>query len=249
MAICRAVWCAKTCIVGITATPKPLEKLGVPLLPIPIDRTNLHHYAEGQVIPYASLPAILADIKPGQRGGIYIKHVQSLIKAGDYLRERGHNPLMLWSLNYEKVPLSKEQLNAREYLITHEAVPDVYDIFLFNATAETSINIRPSVNWDFFIAHNTDETTITQSRGRYRADINTLYVYDKKGAIIVPEKYLNRTLGLDELKELRDKLELKKDRKGHALSIDDMLKRFNDCGYNCEAGYSNRRKTMKIIKA
>ncbi len=47
---------------------------------------------------------------------------------------------------------------------------------MFNATAETSINIRSHM--DFFIAHNTDETTITQSRNRYRGDLDTSYIYD-----------------------------------------------------------------------
>ena len=159
---------------------------------------------------------------------------------------------MLWSLSNPDYPLSKEQLEAREYLITNEVIPEEYDVFLFNATAETSINIKtddPRLKWDFFIAHNTDNTVITQSRGRYRGDLQTLYVYDRNGAIIVPIEYLNRDLSMKEMGELRDKLCLKKDKKGHPMSIDDMVALLNDCGYNCEVSWVKRKKTFRIIMA
>lgn len=253
IAICRAVWVGLSYVIGITATPAPLTKLGIPMKDIPIDRTNLHHYVEKRAVPYASFQSALDSIQLGQRGGIYIKHVEPIISAGDILRARGHNPLMLWSLKYEKHPLSKEQLDARQFLIEEERVPPEYDIFLFNATAETSINIRPSreydFRWDFFIAHNTDETVITQSRGRYRGDLQTLYVYDKNGGVVVPADCLNRAMSYKEMGQLRDRLKLKKnDKRGHPLSIDEMIVLLNNCGYNCEIGYANRKNTYTIIK-
>lgn len=255
IAICRAVNMGLSYVVGITATPNPLKKLGIKLMDIPIEETNLHHYTEKQVIPYANFDSALMSIQPGQKGGIYNKHVKPLIKAGDYLRAHGYNPLMLWSLSNTDYPLSKEQLEAREFLITEERIPPEYDIFLFNATAETSINIRPDkengFGWDFFIAHNTDETVITQSRGRYRGDLDVLYVYDKKGAVIVPDEYLNRNVSFHEMTELRDKLALKKDndKKAHSLSVDEMIVLLNNNGYNCEISWVNRKKTYRISKA
>lgn len=250
-AIDRACWMGDAYVIGITATPKPLAKLSaIPML-IPVDRTNLRHYTETQTISYASFQSALESIKVGQRGGIYIKHIQPIIKAGDFLRARGFNPLMLWSTENKDHPLSKEQLDAREYLIEKEAIPEEYDVFLFNATAETSINIKPDngPKWDFFIAHNTDETTITQSRGRYRGNLDTLYVYDRNGAIIVPIEFMNRNLNNNNMKELRDRLALKKDRKGHAPSIDAMVVLLNDNGYNCEVFWLDRKKTFRITKA
>ena len=174
-AICDAVKRGNVMVVGISATPKPLEKLDCELKDIPIDRSELHHYTEKTIIPYASINSILTQIPLGKRGGLYVKHVQPMLRFGDILRERGFNPLLLWSLSYEKKQMDAAQFAARQYIIEHEAVPDEYDVFLFNATAETSINIRSHM--DFFIAHDTGETHITQSRGRYRGNLDTLYIY------------------------------------------------------------------------
>lgn len=252
-AIDKACWMGDAFVIGITATPEPLNKLSALKKVIPVDRANLHHYIERQTIPYASFDSLLENIELGQRGGIYIQHVQPIIRAGKILKARGFNPLMLWSTDYEKTPLTKEQLDARQFLIENERIPPEYDIFLFNATAETSINIRPSeendFRWDFFIAQATDDTRLTQSRGRYRGDLDALYVYDKSGTVIVPEEYLYRDLTNKEMGALRDRLGLKKDKKGHPLSIEDMVVLLNDNEYNCEVKWVKRKKVFTIIKA
>ena len=54
---------------------------------------------------------------------------------------------------------------------------------------------------------------------------------------------------MEDLKVLRARLNLKKDGKGHDLSIDDMLTLFSNCGYNCDIGIRNRKKSVIIIKA
>ena len=247
-AICDAVNNGNVMVVGISATPKPLEKLACKLKDIPIDRSDLRHYTEREIIPYASINSILTQIPTGRRGGLYVKHVQPMIRFGNILRERGFKPLLIWSLSYEKTQMDAAQLAARQYIIEHEAVPDEYDVFLFNATAETSINIRSHM--DFFIAHDTGETHITQSRGRYRGDLDTLYVYDNEngGAVVVPQEFLERDLFKDDLKLLRDVLNIIKDKKGHVISIDDMLNLIDTCGYTCEITTKKRRKCVIIHK-
>ncbi len=245
-AICDAVRRGNTTVIGMTATPKPLEKLECALYEVPIDRTELHHYTENQVIRYSNLDLILDNIKVGMRGGIYMKHVKPMIALGAKLRERGFHPLMLWSLNYEDAPLSAEQLRARKYIIDNEAVPDEYDIFMFNATAETSINIYSHM--DFFIAHNTSATNIIQSRGRYRNNLETFYVEDVRGVTDIPESYLGKPLDRKELKEMRALLGIKKDKDRHEISIDDMLLEFSNHGYNVEYSKRNRKDCFVIQK-
>lgn len=246
-AICDAVNSGKVTVVGISATPKPLEKLDCPLKSIPIDRENLHHYTERETVQYGNIDVLLNEIPLGKRGGLYVKHVRPMKKYAEILRARGLNPLMIWSDKSEKHILSAEQLAARQYIIDNERVPDEYDVFLFNATAETSINIYSHM--DFFIAHSPEKLHIEQSRGRYRGDLETLYIYNPTGRdnLVVPEEHLEKPQFKSDLVKLRDYLGLKKDGKGHALSTDEMLIRLDDCGYSHEAGPKmNRRETIII---
>ena len=248
-AICNAVNHGKVLVVGITATPKPLERLACDLVSVPIDRSDLRHYTEAETIRYSSINSILTQVPLGKRGGLYVKHVQPMVRYGEILRERGFNPLLIWSLNYKKQPMNAAQLAARQYIIENEAVPDEYDVFLFNATAETSINIYSPM--DFFIAHNTEDTHIQQSRGRYRGDLETLYIFDREngGAIVVPDEFMNRPLFMEDQKHLRDFLDIRKnDRQRHILSIEDTLTRLDDCGYICERTTKNRKKCVIIHK-
>ena len=87
--------------------------------------------------------------------------------------------------------MTEEQYAARAYILQNEEIPTQYDLFIFNGSCETSINIRGHV--DYFIAHTTMPTHITQSRGRYRGDLETLYVFDHDCAepITVPEEFLD----------------------------------------------------------
>ena len=246
--ICKAVNNGKVLVVGITATPKPLERLACPLISVPIDRSDLNCYTQKETIRYSSINSILTQIPLGKRGGLFVKHVKSMVRYGDVLRERGFNPLLIWSLNYSKKPMNAAQLAARQYIIEKEAVPDEYDVFLFNATAETSRNIYSHM--DFFIAHNSENTHIDQSRGRYRGNLETLYVFDREnGAIFVPVEFMNRPLFMEDQKQLRDFLDIRKnDRQNHILSINDTLSRLDDCGYICEHTTKNRKKCVIIHK-
>ena len=102
---------------------------------------------------------------------------------------------------------------------------------------------------DFFIVHNTGETHIAQSRGRYRGNLETLYIYDWKNGkeLVLPEEYLYRPLTIQEVTELRDRLNIKKDEHSHVLSKDDFLRRISLCGY-CYETISVKRKKCFIIR-
>ena len=250
-AIGRAVWTGKSHVIGITATPDPLERLKLPMNSIPIDKTNLHHYTEKSIKKYASLESVLETLTPNQNGGIYITNIDPMEEHAKLLRAHGHNPLLLWSMKNEEHKLSQEQLDARQYIIEHEEVPPQYNIFMFNATAETSINIRPTRKWDFFIANSTNKTVITQSRGRYRGDLPLLYVRDYDGEIIVPEDCLERWMTIQQMEEMRDKrMNLKKDSHGNRPSVKRLTEMLNQNGYIVENGFNAKgKKTFKIRKA
>ena len=158
----------------------------------------------------------------------------------------GHKPICVWSLANTKHPMTEEQLEAREYILQNEMLPPQYDLFIFNGSCETSINIRGQV--DYFIAHTANSTNLTQARGRYRGDLDLLYVYDKEnGEIIVPAEYLDIQLFADNKKQLRARLGLK-DKKGHPLPYDKLMVRLKENGYTIEYGRKNNCHYIIIRK-
>ena len=68
--------------------------------------------------------------------------------------------------------------------------------------SDNSINLYGELN--FIIIHTTNETTITQARGRYRNRLENLYLHsvDECG-VVVPPQYLNRHLYKQDYDELR----------------------------------------------
>lgn len=200
-AICAASAGHQTKVIGITATPKALYKLWCPKYFIPIDPSILRQYDE-TVVYYSELEPLLRRLPPEQIGALYTSSVQKIIEYVELLRSLGRKPLALWSLTYETPAMDEEQIAARKYILEHEELPPQYDFFVFNASCETAINLRGKIH--FIIVHNNDTTHITQARGRYRGDLEALYLHDvDKCAVVVPPEYLNRRLYKQDFDELR----------------------------------------------
>jgi hypothetical protein len=102
---------------------------------------------------------------------------------------------------------------------------------------------------DYFIAHTTIPTHITQSRGRYRGDLETLYVLDHDCAepITVPEEFLDIQLFKEDQRELRVRLSIK-DKKGHYLAYDKQWERLETSGYVIDTGRDQNRRYVIIRK-
>ena len=120
-------------------------------------------------------------------------------------------------------------------------------MFIFNASCETSINIRGHM--DYFIAHTTIPTNITQSRGRYRGDLETLYLFerDTDEPLIVPDEFLDIQLFEEDKRKLRFYFSIK-DKKGHYLSYDKQWSRIEASGYDVDYGRINNRHYVVIRK-
>jgi hypothetical protein len=178
-------------VVGITATPEPLEKWACPQHIVPIDSNELRQYENHDIVPYASLRQTLENIPHGKTGMLYVPHIHMMKECAVVAAAAGHNPICVWSAANKDHTMDEEQLAARSYIIEHEEIPPPYDLFIFNGSCETSINIRGKV--DYFIAHTTTPTHITQARGRYRGDLETLYVFDRNSeeGIVVPPEFLD----------------------------------------------------------
>ena len=243
-AICRAVWECNTLIVGMTATPKALAKLNCNIYRMPIDESKLRRYESKEIIPYKSLPQLLRQLPAGKRGALYITHVHQMERCEQIAIEAGMKTICVWSLNHEK-PLTEEQLAARDYLLTHECVPPQYDLFIFNKSCETSINLHGHL--DYMIVHSREEDTRTQARGRYRDDLDVLYVYepDVEQDIVVPDDFLDVFIYKEDKTKLRAQIDMK-DSKGHPMPYNQLFMLVEASGYQLEHGRKNNRPYIII---
>ena len=140
--------------------------------------------------------------------------------------------------------MTEEQPAARAYILEHEEVPPQYDLFLFNASCETAISLYGSLS--FFILHTSKETSITQARGRYRGDLETLYLYDpEEGEIWVPEAFLDVRLFTKDKEILRGRLGIRlPSAKGKPIPYEKLFDRLQKCGYTIQNG---REKNLRFI--
>lgn len=243
-ALCRAVWECNTLIVGMTATPKALAKLNCNIYRIPIDESKLRRYESKEIISYRSLPQLLRQLPAGKRGALYITHVRQMERCEQIAIEAGMKPICVWSLNHEK-SMTQEQLAARDYILTNERVPPQYDLFIFNKSCETSINLRGHL--DYIIVHSREEDTRTQARGRYRDDLDVLYVYepDVEQDIVVPDDFLDVSIYKEDKTKLRAQIDMK-DAKGHPMPYNQLFMLVEASGYQLEHGRKNNRPYIII---
>ena len=144
---------------------------------MPLDTGVLRQYENKCVMAYNSLRQVLENLPPNQRGALFVPHITQMKECEAIAAAAGRTPICVWSLANTDHPMNEEQLAARRFILEKEEVPPQYDLFIFNASSETSINLRGHM--DFFIVHSTNATSITQSRGRYRGDLDMLYVLDR----------------------------------------------------------------------
>ena len=237
--ICTAVVRGKTLFVGITATPDFLKKLRCPQYQVPLDTSELRHYTETKTIHYASIKQLMRQLPASQRGALYVPRVTQMKEYASIARECGHNPICLWSPGNEKHEMTPEQNKVRAHLLEFEEVPPQYDLLIINASCETAINIRSHM--DYFIVHNSNPTHIIQARGRYRGDLETLYLLDKeKGTVYIPEAYLDRPLFKEDKSSLNEDLYIKNG-KGRFIPWSQLSQMITDSGYNFSEGRDGNR--------
>lgn len=249
-AICEAAQRGKTLVVGMTATPEPLERLNCPINRIPIDASNLRQYENRNTVAYSSLRQTIEGLPSDAKGALYVPHIRMMKKCEELAIAAGRKPICVWSLANAEHPMNEEQLAARRYILENEALPPQYDLFILNGSCETSINIRSHM--DFFIVHNANPTHITQARGRYRGDLETLYCFDRDAEepLIVPQEFLEIRLYKEEQEHLRLSLGLAKDRSGHPYPKGKMYERLEVSGYRIEhKRYNNRHYVMIFDKS
>ncbi len=200
-------------VIAISATPNKIkEEFGYCLHEVPLHGEPLH-YVNDNIDHYRHLQTVLNRIKPNQKGIIYTSQVRDIIKYQAQLEDRGIKAAGIWSINNKDRPMSDEQKQIRDYIIKYQKIPSYVDVLLINKASETSINIYGHI--DFMIVHDSDEDTQIQTRGRYRNDLEQLYLYDKdsKDEIVLDEKWLGKPLYKTDKDALCEEIGLKENRR------------------------------------
>ena len=150
--------------------------------------------------------------------------------------------ICIWSLNSIDHPMSEEQIAVRDYILFYEELPPQYDMVILNASSETGINIYGQV--DYIVVHNTMPDTRTQVRGRYRGDLDRLYLLDYQ-SIQVPEEYMNRELSAQEREELCQILAIRNEN-GRVVKWTTVKSRLVAAGYTVVESRRNSKRYYVI---
>ena len=109
-------------------------------------------------------------------------------------------------------------------------------MLFINKSCETSITIGdvddPTSHIDFMIIHSSDPDTQVQVRGRYRNDLDQLYLYDSsaEGEIMIPAHWLGKKLRKSDINELISELEIR-DAKRSLVKTPTFLQMVKKSGY------------------
>ncbi len=223
----------KALVIAISATPDNLRKdrrFSYYLHEVPFDKSDLRQYSQKEMGFFSDIHDVMDTLPEGKKGALYTAKITQMKHLEDLAREKGRNPISIWSMSNIEHPMSSQQEYVRERILEEEAIPSEYDLFIFNASAETAINIRSEI--DFVIVNNSNRTHIKQARGRVRHDIETLYVPQSLNvSICLDEKYLNHPLTKQEKMAMRLSTGLK-DSHGKPLPYDQLKERLINMGYS-----------------
>ena len=111
----------------------------------------------------------------GYKGLAFAQTIKGLKIIEKILIEEGFSPLFLWSDSNEIYKLSKEQEEARAYIIKTGEIPKEYDFLVMNSALREGWDLNDK-KVRLAIMNTTNETDIIQARGRIRRNID-LIVY------------------------------------------------------------------------
>lgn len=189
----------KTKVIGLSATPERAEKeFDVPIHKVKVD-DDVRQFETKCESEYSNIEYLVEHLPNGKTGLIYVSRITQMKRLVEIIEESGFRAVAIWSIHNMEHPMTEEQHRAREYIIDNEELPPEYDIVVINASCETSINIRGKI--DYIVIHSKENEVRVQVRGRYRNDLEELYLYDQS-SLEVPIDFL----GIPLYKEDKDSL-------------------------------------------
>ena len=251
-------------VYGLTATPEALyehfhdkdnyyeddpvyfrEKLEQFIYTVPLHGIP-KHYEQKETHEYNNLTMLCRKLPLDQKGIIYVPRIAQMNKCVDILTERGIRAVAIWSPHNQAWWMDKEQYKVRQHIIEHAAIPDDVDVLLINKSCETSINIKSHI--DYMVVHSNQEDTQTQAIGRYRNDLDLVYVYapDIYDDIILPERMLNVPLYKEDINAYIKEQDLRDDN-GHLMKQPAFLKHISLWDYSVQSKKKKGGKRYHVI--
>lgn len=230
-----------TKVIGLSATPERVEKeFRAPYQYITVDE-EVRTYETKRTEYYSNLEFLVKNLPKDRIGLIYVGHVRKMKALVGIAEQRGLRAIAIWSIRREKEDkMTEEQLAALNHILEYEELPPNYNIVIINASSETSINIRGRI--DYIVIHSTEEEVRTQVRGRYRKDLDLLYLFNSN-SLKVPVEFMERPLFTSDTKELCRILQMR-DKCGRVVGWTTVKKRLEEEDYIITRG--KRRSDGKI---
>ena len=167
-----------TIVVGLSATPERAEKqMSCKIRHIPVD-ADVRELITKETHPYTNLQLLLQKQPKEEKGIVYIEQIEQMKEIWRAATNMGFCAIALWSKSNPNNPMSEEQLKALNHIVQYEALPEPYNLFIINASCETSINIHSPV--DYIIVHKQEDEALIRVRGRYRGTLKRLYYLNYK---------------------------------------------------------------------
>lgn len=231
----------ETKVIGLSATPERAEKeFYAPYQYITVDK-DVREYEEVETRCYSNIEYLIENAPKEKIGLVYVAHVRKMKTLVEIAEKRGLRAVAIWSINNDD-KMTAGQLSARQYILDNEQLPPNYDIVIINASSETSINIRGQV--DYIVIHTTESEVRTQVRGRYRSDLELLYLFNSE-SLEVPTKYMERPLFKSDRDKLCTTLQAR-DEWGKVVGWTTVKKKLAEEGYIITEGRTNNRRYYVI---
>lgn len=229
-------------VIALSATPRRAdEQLCCEIRHITVDE-DVRQLETAQTIPYTNKFQLLEQLSPQEKGIVYIGHVTGMIEYQKAAATKGFRAICVWSENNKDHPMTAEQRAARQHILTQEEIPPQYDMVILNASSETGINIHGKV--DYIVVHSQEPETQVQIRGRYRHDLDRLYLLDYN-SIHIPGEYLDCELFAEQRDELCQVIGLR-DPKGRVYKWSTVKSRLESAGYSIVEKRRNNKRCYVI---
>ena len=225
-------------VIGLSATPKRAETGMLCKTKYVTVDGDARQLETRNIVPYANLESLIPTLPKDKKYLVYASHITKMKQLTEIFNRHGIKAIAIWSEKNQEKPMNEEQLRARQYILSNKELPPEYGAVIINASSETSISLYGHI--DTVIVHTREQEAQVQVRGRYRKDLDTLYILDYE-AISFPPDFLERKLFEEDKRELSRILGLR-DKNSRLVGWNTVKKKLLEQGFTIKDGREKNRR-------